>query len=416
MGKFKGKNDNATVIGKTHFRARYHSEAFADTALNEAGGEHISVVNFNFSELVYYGKIDDESDPVVINSRQLVSIGTAGISSEAVKLTLPPIKDMFERFQRKFVQAVRAQKISEDDPYLASPQVHSNFVDPIREYKIYVSEIMDAFNGVFLADPERQKNLFSVNDYVEQLMEFLRTMGSDYPITLTGWRKSRKSSLMSTGLALSISDLDCGVDEQKEEFIFDKNCVQFYFQACKQYGFSVSKQCPWVIVADLASAGSAQYMGQNGVFSPRHFFQKFYTKTYTLDIDLLTPIIRKSYNDFVKNNKFYKDIKVCNKDHDKLIYKNKFRNNINKLEYNNQYDLYYFIPYYIKIRNIEDEFPYDEPSIVRITQKASEFEKLLDKERAMGYINEQFRKKYRYAHGSYLYYKKRLEERQRQEG
>ena len=50
----------------------------------------------------------------------------------------------------------------------------------------------------------------------------------------------------------------------------------------------------------------------------------------------------------------------------------------------------------------------------RIT-KASEFEKLLDKERAMGYINEQFRKKYRYAHGSYLYYKKRLEERQRQE-
>ena len=83
----------------------------------------------------------------------------------------------------------------------------------------------------------------------------------------------------------------------------------------------------------------------------RHFFKKFYTKTYTLDIDLLTPIIRKSYNDFVKNNKFYKDIKVCNKDHDKLIYiKNKFRNNINKLEYNNQYDLYYFIPYYIKIK------------------------------------------------------------------
>ena len=103
-----------------------------------------------------------------------------------MKLTLPPIKDMFERFQRKFVQAVRAQKISEDDPYLACPQIHNNFVDPIREYKIYVSEIMDAFNGVFLADPERQKNLFSVNDYVEQLMEFLRTMGSDYPITLTG--------------------------------------------------------------------------------------------------------------------------------------------------------------------------------------------------------------------------------------
>ena len=275
---------------------------------------------------------------------------------------------------------------------------------------------MDAFNGVFLAEPERQQKVFSVTEYVNQFMEFLSTMGSDYPVTLTGWRKSRKSSLLSTGLGVSISDLDCAVDEQKEEFLFDKNCTQFYYQAAKQYGFSVSKQCPWVLVADLDSAGSAEYMARNGIASPRHFFQRFYIKTYTLDIDLLRPIIRKSYNDFVKNNKFHKDIKVCNKDHNKLIYKNIFRKNINKLDYNNQYDLYYWIPYYIKIRNMEDEHPYDEPSIVRITQKASEFEKLLDKERAMGYINEQFRKKYRYAHGSYLYYKKRLEERQSQEG
>jgi len=67
---------------------------------------------------------------------------------------------------------------------------------------------------------------------------------------------------------------------------------------------------------------------------------------------------------------------------------------------------------YLNISEL-DEFPYNEPALVRITQKASEFEKLLDKEKAMGYINEQFRKKYRYADGSYNYYKKRLEERQK---
>ena len=64
------------------------------------------------------------------------------------------------------------------------------------------------------------------------------------------------------------------------------------------------------------------------------------------------------------------------------------------------------------IRNIEDQMPYDEPSIVRITQKASEFEKILDKDAAMGYINEQFRKKYRNADGGYLYYIDRAERRQ----
>ena len=60
--------------------------------------------------------------------------------------------------------------------------------------------------------------------------------------------------------------------------------------------------------------------------------------------------------------------------------------------------------------------PYDEPSIERIIQKASQFEKLLDKEKAMSYINEQFRKKYKYAHGSYFYYAGRIKAKQRLEG
>ena len=132
-----------------------------------------------------------------------------------------------------------------------------------------------------------------------------------------------------------------------------------------------------------------------------------------LDIELLRSLIRKSYTDFVNQNKFFKEIKICNKDNNKLLHNNIFIDNINKKDYNNQFNIYYYIPYYINIRNIEDEYPYDEPSLVRIIQKASEFEKLLDKDKALGYINEQFRKKYRYANGNYLYYKERLEERQR---
>ena len=251
MAKYNGKNDNQKIIGKFFYRAKYHSQAFQNSAL-EGGDEHPSIVNFNFSEMRYYGKIDDESDPVVINTAQLTSLGVAGVGQETIKLMLPPIKDMFERFQRKFTQAVRLQKIKEDDPYLASPTPHNIFTDPIREYKIYTSDLMDVFNQEYLSDPIKQQSVVNLTDYVKELMRYLSTMGSDFPITLTGWRKSRKSSLMSTGLATSISDLDCSVDADKEEFILNKSCAQFYYQACKQYGFSISKQCPWVIVADIA--------------------------------------------------------------------------------------------------------------------------------------------------------------------
>tara|TARA_B100000131_G_scaffold257478_1_gene252478 strand:- start:233 stop:1519 length:1287 start_codon:yes stop_codon:yes gene_type:complete len=412
MAKYKGKNDNKTLIFKTWNRANYHARAFDNTAIGKPG-EHVSVVNFNFSEMRYYGKIDDEADPVVVDTTKMVNLGLAGDASAVVKLMLPPQRDMFERIQRKFAQAVRLQEIPEDDPYLAAPTPHNTFVDPIREYKIYTSNLMDVFNRDYLSDAQRINNIKSMADYIDHLVEYLTILGSEYPITLTGWRKSRQSSLLSTGMAVSISDLDCSVDADKEKFLFDKNCVQFYLQACKQYGWSVSKQCPWVLVSDIASRASEPYLGAYSIFKPRTFFRRFYKKTYTLDIDLLRPLIRKSYSDFVKANTLLKEIKVCTNNHDKLVYKNIFRTPINKRDYNNKYDLYFWIPQYIRIRNMEDEFPYNEPALVRITQKASEFEKLLDKEKAMGYINEQFRKKYRYADGSYNYYKKRLEERQK---
>ena len=62
------------------------------------------------------------------------------------------MKDMFDRFQRKFGQAVRLQKIKEDDPYLAAPTLHNTFVDPVREYRIYASNLMDVFNQEYLSD------------------------------------------------------------------------------------------------------------------------------------------------------------------------------------------------------------------------------------------------------------------------
>jgi len=410
VSKYKGRNDNATLIGQTHYRAQYKVKAFEDSALSQ-NGIHESVVDFNLSEKRYYGKIDDENDPVVVKSSSLISLQVAGGQGQDIKLAIPPMDKMFSDFQRKFVQAVRLQKIPDDDPYLASPQAHYAFVDPIREYKVYMSEVLDAFNQEWLTIEKNSRQVVNIEGYIKQFLLYQKMMGSEFPVTLTGWRKSKRSSALSTGMVLSISNLDCAVDSDKEVFLFNKNCVQFYLQACKQFGFSVSRNCPWLLYADLAGAGSSRFLSNAGVLSVRDFFTKNYTKTYTLDVELLRSLVRKSYSDFIKENVFFKRVNICSKDNNKLIYKNIFRNTINKLTYNENYDEYYWIPYYIKIRNIEDEMPYDEPAIVRIIQKASEFEKLLDTSSAMSYINEQFRKKYRYAHGGYLYYAKRAEER-----
>lgn len=406
MAKYKGKNDNRTAISQMHWRAKYKTEAFANSSY-DATDVHESIVDFNLSEMRYYGKIDDEGDPVVIRSTALVSLETPG-SGETINLVARPLDRMFTHFRNKFAQAATLQKISEEDPYLANPEAHIAFNDPVREYKIYLSGIMDAFNTVWLADLERADQVRNIKDYIDQFMLYAETMKSEFPITLTGWRKSKQSSIFSTGIAISISDLDCSVDSDVEDFLLNKNCVLFYYQACKQYGFSVTEKCPWLLVADLASPATARYYAEYGYGGVRDFFTKNYRKTYQLDVQLLRPIIRSSYIDYINNNKFIKDIRICDNNVEKSINKNIYRKEITKRRYNKRFDEYFWIPRYVRIRNIEDEHPYDEPSLVRIIQKASEFEKLLDTDAAMGYINERFREKYRYAHGGYWYWSKRL--------
>ena len=416
MAKFKGKNDNKTSIGQTFFRVQYQRDAFKNSSV-DGTEQHVSIVEFNLSEMRYYGKIDDEHDPVIIKKDALTRIRDAD-NPQNVNLVCAPINRMFNNFQTKLRQGalIGINKIPSNDPILAQPQVYESYKDPVVEYRKYMSNVLEAFNDVWLADIKRSDSITNIDDYVKEFLKYVKTMQPDFPVTLTAWRKSRHSSIMSTGIALTIADFDCSVDEHTEKFILDKNCETYYYQACKQYGFSITKKCPWLLVADLASVATQNYLATAGIGTVNKFFKRFYTKTYLLDIDLLRPIIRNFYINYINNNVYIKDINICDNDNNKLISKNIFRKSITQRNYDKLYGTYYWIPHYVRIRNMEDQMPYDETSIERIIQKASQFEKLLDKDNAMSYINEQFRKKYKYADGSYYYYAQRIKAKKRLEG
>ena len=95
--------------------------------------------------------------------------------------------------------------------------------------------------------------------------------------------------------------------ELKEEFFIDKPCVQFYLRVAKEYGFHVSKNAPWILIADLNSSATILYLEKYGLSSPRQTFSKYFIKTYLLDINLLSKALQNGYNDFVKFRKFEKE-------------------------------------------------------------------------------------------------------------
>ena len=83
MAKYNGTNKNKKIRAKAWNRANYYTNAFRDTAIGESG-EHVSVINFNFSEMRYYGKIDTEFDPVIVDTTRMARMGIAGPGHEKV--------------------------------------------------------------------------------------------------------------------------------------------------------------------------------------------------------------------------------------------------------------------------------------------------------------------------------------------
>ena len=402
MPKYKGKNSNRTARKQYGYRAKYASEA-----LIYEGDRHESVNDFNFSERVYYGRIDADDDPVIPLIKSLKPVaGTA--KPPKMDLTLPFVKEMFTGLRGHFDRAVTMGNIPGDDPYLSAVTVHASYENPLDLYSDHLTEMIDVYSKEYLTIPKNAEQVMEFNKYVEHFLRYCKILGRNFPITLTAFQKSKKSNIFTNAITLSIADLDCSVDELKEQFFLEKPCVQFYLNVAKQYGFHVNKNAPWILIADLGSSATALYLKKQGLVGARQTFKRYYIKTYLLDINLLSKALQNGYNEFVKFRQFEKEFEICK---DKTKGRRNYRYIIDNNTLLNKYNMTYWIPIYNKIRNWEEDFLYNEAEEKRIQEKALSFQKLLDNNRSMRYINEQYRVKHKFAHGGISWWAKRTRDR-----
>jgi len=113
----------------------------------------------------------------------------------------------------------------------------------------------------------------------------------------------------------------------------------------------------------------------------------------------------RGYNNLANNFKYEKDIKVCI--NNKLIINNINRSNINIIQYNNKFNILYWLEYYNNIRNLEENSPFSQADVNKFSDNAKKLQKQFDKQRAIGYINEQYRSVYKSKPGGINFFIKR---------
>jgi len=383
MAKFFGKNDLQKVSNLTSERVKFYLDAYKKNPND--GLDQLPVSNFNIGENTLYGRVDQNLNSVFPNRDFIVPVART-TNQETAPRVLDFVADMFQDLSANFERACRLQVQPSNDPYLSNLEVFQHYADPEIAYRNYMRRFMRQYNKNYIITGKRAKDIMTLDKYIENLSEFAQQQGEYYPASFTGFMSSNQSSIFNSGLALSITPLDKGDDTAKEEFFLNNSAFQYYLNLCKNIGFSVSKNSPWVIVADLASPAIQPYLNRYNLFTVKDVFNQRFKQTYLSDYEKITQSIITYYREFVNTKPYEKTIKSCmNKTNAEIKFRQTVNNN--SITYINNNIL---LNTYIDIRNIEERNIINNNDIIRLKRDSKSYFKLLSQKETFLYINNVF--------------------------
>ncbi len=385
MAKFNGKNNLKT--SKLAFeRAKYRLEAFEE--------DYPHVYDFGFAERTFYGRVNRLLEPVVVKEEFLKNI-TVSDQDVGTHKALNFVADQFRDMEQHFAKACRLGVIPIDDPVLSSLKIKRSYQSPLVGFEATSETEMNRILNEFIMKHKVHINNFK--DFTRVFVDYYLYSDVTQTVILSDYMKSMNSNMLHSGLALDIAELDFSDDAQKEERMFNSPAFRYYMNITKQYGFRVDENNPGVIVSDLDSPVTADYRKKYRLFTVQSVFNKQYDKTALLDLHLLEGLLLKTYNVYVDLNPYNTSYKSCNDNTVASINNIKYKSNI---EYNT------LLLIYINMRNFFEGSPLSPSSRKQISQTAQSIAKH-DREKALLFIEDQFKAFYSQQDGSLTYFSKR---------
>jgi hypothetical protein len=185
------------------------------------------------------------------------------------------------------------------------------FSDSSAQYMKFLDQIHTTFvNRMSLRDYNKATDF---QTYANQLVRYLKNLSEALPVTRSNYLLGGFVNSLSSGLSVAI-ELGRPADDtyKYDNYIKDPN-FSFYIKAAKKFGFTVNKNLPWLLTADLFSDAIMPYLTNyrtNDFVIPTKdtFFDFYYQPTYLTDIELLRSFITTSYARFQEQSPLYDDI------------------------------------------------------------------------------------------------------------
>ena len=310
--------------------------------------EHPNLVDFNFGEKCFYGRVNRRFVPIFFTNTalSLKDFSSSNLANGQMK-AINFVVDAFNDLAQQFEKCAATGKIDKNDTFLSNLKIYKAYIDPDHSYAEYLNVVFASLVNHFRSNKVRVQNF---DDFIKEFIPLMNATARRFPFTQTAYTKHRMNSILTSGLAIEIADMDPVNDQEKIDSFINSNNWKFYVNACNSYGFMVDELIPWRLVADIASSPMLQYAAQYGTTTTDQILGNAYGNVHIKYIKKFRYFLLNLYNRIKLNN--FLVTEDCN---GTLISRTVYPKTYTKREFNRKYSKLYFLELYCQIRFIEEE-------------------------------------------------------------
>lgn len=298
MSEFYAENNAEGSLKLFNKRTIYRTEALS---LGQ------NIVDFNFGEKGYYGKVDNYFAPIVMEDRAALKPVGGGGGPARPHYALNFVADLFNEMVLEFTQRGMSRQIHRNDPYLSELAVQKGYESPAVAYNAYKNIFYSQMRAAFQAGNIVVEDF---EQFMKQFMKIAPRLMNEFKFTYPGYVRSLNNSIMSSGLAIEIADIKCSNDEEKKSKFLDSPNWPFFVNACNKYGFLIDYNVPWRVVCDIKAPEVQPYMQKYGYSTPLSLLETEYKRASFQYLRELPAELLNFYNT-VKVNRIVRP-KHCN--------------------------------------------------------------------------------------------------------
>ena len=397
MTTFNANNNNTSSKELFDQKIKFNTEAYADA------GNIKGIVEFNFFEKIRYGHVNTKNIPVIPREEYMQPII---YSNEISGIIFDFCVFGVEMILKHFQDCLRYGIIEQDTITKIAPI--KAFVSPLIAYREGLKFNFDTFND-HLTINNLHNNITGLSSYVKEYVKYFK-INHDVlrPMTLSKHCISKYASPMETGMAIQFYPTMFDDDQAKYDDIISSPNFKKYVNACRNFGFSVMKNTPNMIMFDINSAANAIPLNENGISSAEQLFETRFNVDTSKTIKILKQEMGKGYNMYANANKIVLNVKDCN---DRLIYNKKVLPLVNNIN-NNNYINNNIINIYITFKYHEEQERMSIGKFNQIKNNVSYFQKRFDNDSVIGYINDEFQNLYESEPNNYASFIRREDQKE----